>query len=117
MSISAVFARLKNDPYWISLIPQGVMFLVILGTWQLGTPFLLIVLASIFYFLFGRPIRKVRATYEAAVAADPARQFKVENFHYRMPRRSPWLPEKFDDNDEAERAKDPYFDFWVYLFH
>lgn len=44
---SAFLPGLKTDPYWISIIQKMVMLLVMVGTWYIGTPFLLIVLASV----------------------------------------------------------------------
>ncbi len=107
--------RLKNDPYWLSLVPQIIFAFIIYGAYQWGTLFLIVATAIIFFFQIFGVYYRVDQQYQKALAKDPQGQFKAENFDI-MFEGSPWLPDVFTETDEAERARDPYFDFWVYAF-
>ncbi len=108
-------SRLKTDPYWISMIPQALFALILLGSFYWGEWFLCTALGLLLYGLFFGLNKRVDSLYDQAKEKDPKGQFKVENFKIIF-KGSPWLPERFTLEQDAKRAKDSYFDFWVYAF-
>ena len=113
--MNSFISRLKTDPYWISLIPQLIFAGIIYGTYLWGELFLLITSFAIFYLIIFGVYRRVDRQYQKAIDKDSKGEFKAENFDIIF-EGSPWLPDVFTPKDEAARAKDSYFDFWVYLF-
>ena len=107
----SLYTILKEEPYWFGSISQAVFLLIaaaisFYGIWAgLG---LLLFFAALTH---GLPMRELNNAKQLFQEKNPDKEFELR---YRGVSH---MPADFDAETVAARAKTPYFDAMVYLFH
>lgn len=114
----SLWLRLKQDPYWLSIIPQLIVLAIISTSIIWGTGVLSFFTITLLLLTIALPIRRAKQAYQQALEKDKGAQFKTGNFSIkRPPAISFFLPDRYSLEEERERSTAFYFDFWIYIFH